>query len=85
MPWERVAVDLFDFKGKPHIVIADSYSGYIDYTELRSSTAGGVVCAMKGWFVTHSIPRVIESDNGTCFTAREFRTFEEEWQFQLQM
>lgn len=83
LPWERVAIDLFDFNRKPHVIIVDSYSGYIDFKELRNASAAEVVRAMKEWFATHGIPRVVESDNGPCFTALEFRRFEAEWQFRL--
>ncbi|SCV66296.1 Integrase core domain protein [Anaplasma phagocytophilum] len=81
LPWERVAIDLFDFNGKTNIAIVDSYSGFIDYSELRNASSSEVIAALKRWFSTHGIQRILESDNGACFVAREFQDFKRKWGF----
>lgn len=56
LPWERVAVDLFDFASKVHIVIKDSYFGFTNYNDLASTSSSEVIKTLKRWFVTHGIP-----------------------------
>lgn len=72
---------LFDFNGKTNIAIVDSYSGFIDYSELRNASSSEVIAALKRWFSTHGIQRILESDNGACFVAREFQDFKRKWGF----
>uniref|UniRef100_A0A6B0V714 RNA-directed DNA polymerase n=1 Tax=Ixodes ricinus TaxID=34613 RepID=A0A6B0V714_IXORI len=81
LPWERVAIDLFDFNGKTNIAIVESYSGFIDNSELRNASSSEVIAALKRWFSTHGIQRILESDNGACFVAREFQDFKRKWGF----
>ncbi|KAM7303494.1 deoxynucleotidyltransferase terminal-interacting protein 2 [Ixodes scapularis] len=37
---------------------------------------------MKEWLATHGVPRVIETDNGPCYAAQEFKNFSRDWRFQ---
>ncbi|XP_040078471.1 uncharacterized protein K02A2.6-like [Ixodes scapularis] len=77
--WERVASDLFNFEGRSYVVIVDSYSGYLDFKKLSGES---VVNVMKEWLATHGVPRVIETDNGPCYAAQEFKNFSRDWRFQ---
>lgn len=72
---------LFAPSGTTNIVVANSYSGFIDYCELQAASLNEVITALKRWFATLEIPIVLESDNGTCFGAREFQKFRSKGRF----
>ncbi|XP_042144425.1 uncharacterized protein K02A2.6-like [Ixodes scapularis] len=82
LPWERVASDLFNFEGKSYVVIVDSYSGYLDFKKLSGESSKEVVNVMKEWLATQGVPKVIETDNGPCYAAQEFKNFSRDWGFQ---
>ena len=78
-PYQRVASDLFEFKGKTYCVVADSYSGYFDLKELHHSTSYAVIEFLKDCFATHGIPDILESDNGPAYSSESFRQFTRSW------
>lgn len=65
LPWQMVASDLFELKGKTYIVICDSYSGYLDFQQLKGQTSYEVIEQLKRWFSVHGIPEELQTDNGT--------------------
>lgn len=81
LPFEIVSSDLFHFCGKEYLLIADSYSGFFDFAQLREPTARVVIEQLKRWFATHGIPRVLYTDNGPQYSANEFATFSRLWSF----
>lgn len=83
-PWERVATDLFTYKEQCYISIIDSYSGYIDFKKLKTTTSKEVIEIMKDWFSTHGIAEVVETDNGPQYSSRQFHEFAKEWGFKHQ-
>lgn len=80
-PFQLVSTDLFQFKGKVYIVIADHYSGFMDFQQLKSTTAAEIILYLKKWFAVHGIPETLESDGGPQFTAQIFKEFAQRWQF----
>ncbi|KAJ8892092.1 hypothetical protein PR048_004670 [Dryococelus australis] len=46
-PWMCVSSDLFQLKGENFLIRADSYSGYFDFTLLRSTTSDAVIRELK--------------------------------------
>nr|XP_029712008.1 uncharacterized protein K02A2.6-like [Aedes albopictus] len=81
LPFERVASDLFHFRGNEYILIVDSWSNFYDFKKLSRSTSDEVINIMKNWFAVHGIPRVLETDNGSQYTSQDFRKFAGEWGF----
>lgn len=77
-----MATDLFTFQSREYILIADSYSGFFDFRQLRHTTTKEVVEHLKSWFATHGIPAKLESDNGPQYASMEFRRFASDWGFQ---
>lgn len=82
LPFERVASDLFHFRGEEYVLIVDSWSNFFDFKKLSQSTSEEVIDIMKNWFATHGVPRVLESDNGPQYNSLKFRNFSEDWGFE---
>lgn len=84
LPFERVASDLFHFKGKEYLLLVDSYSGFFDIKQLPETTSQHVIKQLKEWFSIHGIPQVLETDNGPQYACAEFRRFCSQWGFEHQ-
>ena len=80
-PWQRVATDLFDWKGHAHLIVVDYYSRYPEVAELRDSRAKTVIAKTKSFFSRHGIPEEVVSDNGPQYSAREYKEFAEDYGF----
>ena len=48
---------------------------------LTETTINAVVTAMKSIFSRHGIPKVLMTDNGPQFSARDFKCFSSKWEF----
>ncbi|XP_055585418.1 uncharacterized protein K02A2.6-like [Uranotaenia lowii] len=81
LPFERVATDLFHFRGREFILLVDSYSSYFDFKKLANTSSRTIIQQLKEWFAVHGIPRVLESDNGPQYSSQEFIEFSKEWCF----
>ena len=75
LPFSMVGCDLFDFQGKPYLMVDDYYSKYIDAIPLNSATKTAVVNALKTVMATHYIAKMLRSDNGPCFNSSELKQF----------
>ena len=80
-PWSRVSSDLFTLNCKEYIVLADSYSDFIEVGELKGTTANYIIEFLKEQFSRHGIPDVLITDNGPQYSCREFTEFSREWEF----
>ncbi|UYV69844.1 K02A2.6-like, partial [Cordylochernes scorpioides] len=80
-PWQIVASDVFMYNDHNYLLVTDSYSGYIDFKELKSLNSKETIVYLKEWFAQHGIPKVLETDNGTNYSSREFKQFSQEWSF----
>ena len=73
--WEKVATDLFEFKGQHYVLLVDYFSRYQEVIRLTSTTSASVISAMKSVFTTHGIPSTIVSNNGLQYNSAEMKTF----------
>ena len=80
-PWERIAVDLFEFHNKNYLITVDYFSNYFEVDRLYGTSAKTVIKNLKAHFARHGIPDVLVSDNGPQFVAKEFKNFEETYEF----
>ena len=63
-PWEKVAVDLFTFDNKDHMVLVDYYSNFLEVDVLEAgSTSKHIIKKLKPHFARHGIPNILVSDN----------------------
>ena len=82
-PWSRVSSDLFTLNCKEYVVLAGSYSDFIEVGELKGTTADYIIefLMIKEQFSRHGIPDVLVTDNGPQYCCREFTEFSREWEF----
>ena len=80
-PWQRVGIDLFEWKGHQYLIIVDYYSRWIEIAHLPQITSSAVIDNLKAVFARQGIPEVIVSDNGTQFTSGDFAKFSEVYGF----
>ena len=80
-PWSRVSSDLFTLNCKKYIVLANSYSDFIEVGELNGTTANYIIEFLKEQFSRYSIPDILVTDNVPQYGCREFTEFSGEWEF----
>ena len=80
-PWERIATDLFSFKGKDFLNTVYYYSNFWEIDQLASTNASTVIVKRKNHFARFGCPDTVVSDNGPQFSAQEFAKFSKSWEF----
>lgn len=80
-PWAKVATDLFQFENKDYLVAVDYFSDFFEVIRLYSTTSETVIKKLKGHFARYGIPDEVISDNGSQFTAEDFRVFTQAYGF----
>ena len=82
-PFEKIAADFFDLRGKHFLVIADRLSGWTEVVQVKagSPSAGskGLCDALRTIFITFGVPNEISSDGGSEFTSGETQDFLSRW------
>ena len=79
-PWQRIACDLAEVKGKMYLVVIDYYSRWIEVHYLQKTTSTSVINFMKVTFARFGIPECVVTDNGPHFLG-EFNQFASEYNF----
>ena len=72
LPWQKVASDLFKWKGATYLLVVDYFSKYIEISKLDNETSHEVVIRLKSIFARHGIPLQVFSDNGPQYSSTEF-------------
>ena len=80
-PWQRIACDLADVKGKQFIILVDYYSKWIEVHHLHKTTSLSVINYMKATFARYGIPEIVMTDNGPQFQG-DFKQFAKDYDFQ---
>lgn len=81
LPWSLTAADVFEWGGKEHLVLVDSYSGWFEIDQLTGTASATLITKFKRYFATHGVPQQLMTDNATYFTSREFQEFARKWDF----
>ena len=82
LPWQKVAIDLFDWKQETYLLVVDYFSRYIEIARFNRPTTTEVVTHLKSIFARHGIPETLISDNGPQYASREFAEFAQDYEFQ---
>eukprot|EP00794_Sanderia_malayensis_P013263 gene13263-14630_t len=78
-PRQKVASDLFDYKGSVYLLLADYYSKFPIVRKLTSSTSAAIINHLKSIFAEHGMPETLVSDNGLQYASAEFKQFCSVW------
>ncbi|XP_041961667.1 uncharacterized protein K02A2.6-like [Alosa sapidissima] len=75
-PWSRIHVDYAGpFQGEMFLLIVDAYSKWLDIYPVKTSTSQVTIEKLRQSFSVFGLPKMLVSDNGTCFTSAEFEFF----------
>uniref|UniRef100_A0A8C8DZH6 Gypsy retrotransposon integrase-like protein 1 n=1 Tax=Oryzias sinensis TaxID=183150 RepID=A0A8C8DZH6_9TELE len=75
-PWSRIHVDYTGpFLGEMFLLVVDAHSKWMDIYPVKSATSQITIEKPRQSFSVFGLPKMLVSDNGTCFTSAEFETF----------
>ena len=81
-PWQKIGMDLFEWKGMSYLLLVDYYSRWIDIAFLKTTTSSSVIEHTKSIFAKFGIPEKVVSDNGPQFSSAEFKNFAKSYGFE---
>lgn len=76
-----IATDLFKWNNTDYIVV-DYYSRYFEVEKITSLTSNRVIQKLMPMFARFGIPQTLISNNGPCYSSREFKDFARAWNFE---
>lgn len=82
LPWQRLAMDVLQFKGKDYLVVVDFYSHFPELRLLVRKRAQDIILALKSMFSVHGVPMEVMADN-MPFGSTEMKLFAEQWGFNI--
>lgn len=74
-PWERVYSDYAGPVAGMMLLVIDAYSKCLEVKVTSSTTSASTIAILDELFATYGTPVTIVSENGTQFTATEFKDF----------
>jgi transposase InsO family protein len=80
-PWEKLGVDMFEFRNKNYLVTVDYYSNFFEVDRLYKTTSKHVIQKLRVQFSRHGIPSKVISDNGPQFSSSDFADFAKTYEF----
>ena len=75
LPWQKIGMDLFEWKKVTYLIIIDCYSQFIEVAKLNRMTAKEAIRHCKNVFARHGIPEEVITNNGPQFDSRAFHKF----------
>ena len=64
LPWEKIGIDLFEWRKHTYLIIVDYDSRFIEIAQLDRTTAEAVILHCKNIFLKHGIQEEVVTDNG---------------------
>ena len=75
-PWVRLHIDYAGpLLGRMLLVVVDGHAEWIEAEVLEGATSECTIRKLRAMFARYGLPETIVSDNGACFTSREFTEF----------
>jgi transposase InsO family protein len=78
-PWDKIASDIFEAKGRQYLATVDYYSNFIEVDHLQTITTTKLISVYKKQFARFGIPTVLTTDSGSQFTSGEFQNLLKDW------
>ena len=75
VPWQDLAADCFNFKGKEYLRIADTFRKYPFTFRITTKTADTVIQKFTQLFSQYGNPKSLTTDNGPPFSSEPFAQF----------
>ncbi|KAI7814577.1 hypothetical protein IRJ41_021834 [Triplophysa rosa] len=76
--WPRMNGDIDRMN---YLLVIDYLSNYPEMALLPNTSAACVISYMNSIFARHGIPQIVCSDNGPCYSSKEFQDFAVEYDF----
>ena len=73
--WHTLGTDLFYWNKIDCLVVGDYFSKYLIMTKLPNSSTHAVIKELGLIFAELGRPSILRSDNGLCYSSREFHNF----------
>ena len=73
--WHTLGTDLFYWNKIDYLVVGDYFSKYLVVRKLPNSSTHTVIKELGLIFTELGRPFILKSDNGPCYTSREFHNF----------
>ena len=83
-PWQNIACDMMEFKGRSYLVTVDTFSDFIECDRLSDKRANEVIRVLKSQMARHGLAEKVMTDNGPPFNSAEFKQFAETFDFKHQ-
>ena len=74
MLWHTLGTDLFYWNKMDYLVIGDYFSKFLLVRKISNTSTHSVIKELGMIFTEFGCPFVLKSDNGLCYTSREFLT-----------
>ena len=75
-PWDCVHVNYVGpFMGQMFLIVIDACLKWMEIEIVKSATAQNTIKHLRMIFARFGLPKVLVSDNGTCFTSSDFSEF----------
>lgn len=81
-PWQKIASDIFEFKGKSYLVIFDYFSKWLEIEPLSGKTSKDLIQKFKTAFSRHGVPEIMRADN-MPYNSSELQSWAKEWDLQI--
>ena len=75
VPWQDLAADFFNFKGKEYLLIADTFSKYPFAFRMTTKTADTVIQKFTQLSSQYGNPKSLTTDNEPPFSSEPFAQF----------
>lgn len=73
-PWQKISMDIYEYKNKSYIVLIDAYSGWICSERIPNKSIDSVIIYLEKVFNSYGYPTDIRTDNSP-FNSKKFLQF----------
>ena len=73
--WHTLGTDLFYWNKMDYLVVGDYFSKFLLVRKIPNTSTHSVIKELGMIFTEFGCPFVLKSDNGPCYTSREFHDF----------